>query len=218
MRGVFLFVSMSTDYKKIILENMNPTIGLLNSKSGCPVCNAIIDYEFDLLSKLQYQIHNDEEVKYKVAEQGGFCDFHFRQFKKVAGGFTNIVLLKSLIESSSYKNGNFKIECRLCNQIDLFESSLIATQIELLKEDSFKQKFIDTTGLCFEHFKLVISASDNEDLEKWLKDIHIMQIERMLEDFDYMLTFKSFYEIDREKRALINTMIEKFAGRKTHAL
>ncbi len=209
---------MNTDYKNIIIDNLNPTTGLLNSKAGCPVCNAIIDYEFDLLSKLQYQIHNDEIVRNEVAKEGGFCDFHFRQFKKIAGGFTNIALLKSLIESSSYKDDNFKIECRLCTQVDKFESSLIEAELELLKDDSFKEKFFSTSGLCFEHFNMVSSLCDNEDMKKWLKKIHIEQIERMLEDFDYMLTFKSYYEIDREKRALINTMIEKFAGRKTHAL
>ncbi len=54
---------MNNDYKNIILENINPTNVLLNSKAGCPVCNAIIDYEFDLLSKLQYEIHNNESVR-----------------------------------------------------------------------------------------------------------------------------------------------------------
>ncbi len=209
---------MNEDYKNIILENINPTTGLLNSKAGCPACNAIIDYEFDLLSKLQYQIHNDEEVRKAVAEEGGFCDFHFRQFKKIAGGFTNIALLKSLIESSSYEEDNFKIECRLCSQVDRFENLLIAAQVELLRDGSFRKKFYDTMGLCFEHFDKVILICDNEDIKNWLKRIHVEQVKRMIEDFEYMQTFKSFYEIDREKRALINTMIEKFAGRKTHAL
>ena len=209
---------MNNNYKNIILENINPATGLLNSKAGCPVCNAIIDYEFDLLSKLQYEIHNNESVRKEVAEEGGFCDFHFRQFKKVAGGFTNIALLKSLIESSSYADNNFRINCRLCKQVDSFENSLITVQYELLKDESFKKKFCDTIGLCFEHFNQVILICDNEDIKNWLKEIHVEQIKRMREDFDFMLTFKSFYEIDREKRALINTMIEKFAGRKTHAL
>ncbi len=209
---------MNNNYKNIILENIKPTTGLLNSKAGCPVCNAIIDYEFDLLSKLQYEIHNNESVRKEVAEEGGFCDFHFRQFKKVAGGFTNIALLKSLIESSSYADNNFRINCRLCKQVDSFENSLITVQYELLKDESFKKKFCDTIGLCFEHFNQVILICDNEDIKNWLKEIHVEQIKRMREDFDFMLTFKSFYEIDREKRALINTMIEKFAGRKTHAL
>lgn len=209
---------MNDEYKNIILENLHPTTGLLNSKAGCPVCNAIIDYEFDLLSKLQYEIHNNESVRKEVAEEGGFCDFHFRQFKKVAGGFTNIALLKSLIESSNYVYDNFRINCRLCKQVDSFENSLITAQNELLKDESFKKKFCDTIGLCFEHFNQLFSICDNEEIKNWLKEIHIKQIKRMREDFDFMLTFKSFYEIDREKRALINTMIEKFAGRKTHAL
>ena len=132
---------MNNDYTNIILENINPTNGLLNSKAGCPVCNAIIDYEFDLLSKLQYEIHNNESVRKEVAGEGGFCDFHFRQFKKVAGGFTNIVLLKALIESGSYEKDNFEIECRLCKQVDSFENSLITAQYELLKDESFKKKF-----------------------------------------------------------------------------
>lgn len=214
----FFFVLMNYNYKNIILENINPATGLLNSKAGCPVCNAIIDYEFDLLSKLQYEIYNNESVRKEVAEEGGFCDFHFRQFKKVAGGFTNIVLLKSLIESGNYADNNFRINCRLCKQIDSFEKSLITAQYELLGDESFRKKFYDTTGLCFEHFNQVIFICADEDIKNWLKKTHIEQIKKMQSDFEYMLQFKSFYEIDREKRKLINTMIEKFAGRKTHAL
>ncbi len=209
---------MDNNYKNIILENLNPTVGLLNSKAGCPICNAIIDYEFDLLSKLQYEIHNKERERKAVAKEGGFCDFHFRQFKKVAGGFTNIALMKSLIESGNYEDNNFKIDCRLCKQVEVFENLLISAQNDLLMEDSFREKFSNTTGLCFEHFNKVILIVKDESIKIWLKKIHVEQIKRMKEDFEYMETFKSFYEIDREKRALINTMIEKFAGRKTHAL
>ncbi len=209
---------MNNDYKNIILKNIKPTTGLLNSKAGCPVCNAIMDYEFDLLSKIQYEIHNNENIRKEVAKEGGFCDFHFRQFKKIASGLTNIKLLKALIESESYSQERFEIKCRLCKQVDKFEHTIIEAQYELLKDVSFKQIFCDTTGLCFDHFNQVISICDNEDIKKWLKKIHIEQIKRMQSEFEYMLQFKSFYEIDRGKRSLINTMIEKFAGRKTHAL
>ncbi|MHB1687156.1 MAG: hypothetical protein ACYCVH_07265 [Ignavibacteriaceae bacterium] len=209
---------MNNDYKNIILKNINTEPGLSSAKAACPLCNALMDYEFDLLAKLQYEIHNNESVRKKVAEEGGFCDFHFRQFKKIASGLTNILLLKSLVESDSYKKESFNIECRLCNQIDSFENALIIAQYELFKDDSFKHKFSDTIGLCFVHFNKIISISDDAEIDKWLKEIHIDQIKRTKEEFDFMLRFKSFYEIDREKRKLINIMIEKFAGRKTHAL
>lgn len=151
---------MNDDFKNIILKNMEPTTGLRFSKAGHPLCNAIIDYEFDLLSKLQYEIHNDENIRKEVTEEGGFCDFHFRQFKKVAGGFTNIVLLKSLIENNNFVNDNFKINCRLCKQVDNYENLLITAQYELLGEESFRKNFYDTSGLCFEHFNKVISICD----------------------------------------------------------
>lgn len=209
---------MNFDYKNIILENLKPTTGLIKSKAGCPICNAIIDYEFDLLSKLQYEIHNNEKLRKEVADEGGFCDFHFRQFKKVAGGLTNIALLKSLIESISYKKDNYKIDCRLCKQVNSFENFLVKAQDELLKDESFRQEFSGTTGLCFEHFNMVITVCGNIEIKEWLNEIHIEQIKRMRTAFEGMLKYKSFIEIDREKRALINVMIEKFAGRKTHAL
>jgi hypothetical protein len=202
---------MNNDYKTIILENVDTV-------SGCPLCNAVMNYEFDLLSQLQYEIHNNESVRKEIAEEGGFCDFHFRQFKKIASGITNILLLKSLIESDGYINEKFIIKCRLCEQIDRFENDLINVLFELVKDVSFKQKFSNTTGLCFIHYDKIILLSDDPDIDRWLKELHFEQIKRTKADFDFMSGFKSYYEIDFEKRRLINIMIEKFAGRKTHAL
>jgi hypothetical protein len=208
---------MNDDYKNLILENINATNGSQNIKDGCVDCHMVLDYEFDVLAKLQFDIYTDETMRKEVADEGGFCAYHFRQFKKIANGLTNILLLKTMLECDKYKKENYNIECRVCRRVNNYEDLLMTAQYELLKETTFRSKFNDSTGLCFEHFSRIISLCNNECATA-LRKIHIEQIERLQPVFAEMSALRSFYDIDREKRALINIMIEKFAGRKTHAL
>jgi len=75
-------------------------------ESGCALCSMVMDYEFNFIAQLQNKIANDEPVRIKIAEQGGFCDYHFRKLKRIAGGKTFIVFLKTIIEVFYYKRVN----------------------------------------------------------------------------------------------------------------
>ncbi len=206
---------MKSSGTNIIVQELKEKI--LNEKN-CPLCSLVLDFEFNQLSQIQHQVSYDSGIRKNIAGKGGFCDFHFRQFKKIANGKTNIIFLKSIIEEGAYKSDNFNIECLICNKVNIYENELLNSFMEFLFDKINRKNFEETNGICFVHLKMITEFMEDENITKWLSQTHIKQIERMQKDFEYMNSVKSFYEIDREKRKLINILIEKLAGRKTGAL
>ncbi|MFZ0456463.1 MAG: hypothetical protein WCE54_19545 [Ignavibacteriaceae bacterium] len=212
---------METEVKKKVDQSSLTEEELLEriqTEQGCPICSAILDFEFNQISHVQYDVTYIEEIRKQVAREGGFCDFHFRQFKKIANGKTNILLLKSVVEESAYKKNNFIAECRICVNVNKYEENLIKVFVNLILRKEIRSTFENTNGICFVHLRQVNNLLEDEIIKKWLNEIHVQQIERMQSDFENMSQFKSFYEIERKKRRLINILIEKLAGRKTGAL
>ncbi|NMB82051.1 MAG: hypothetical protein GYA14_09560 [Ignavibacteria bacterium] len=190
----------------------------IEHESGCPLCSLILDFEFQLLSKLQLDVSNDENVRNRIARKGGFCDFHFRQFKKITNGKTRIVFLKAILDQESYKKEAFKIDCSLCKNIENYEKELIENILRILDDEQTLKIFEVSNGICFDHLQKVESIIDNERLKKNLHAINIKQLDRLKEDFDYMNKIDSYYEIDHSKRNLINALIQKLTGRKSGGL
>ena len=190
----------------------------ISVENGCPICAMIMDYEFNFISKVQYSVSKDKNVREEIALEGGFCDFHFRQFKKIANGKTNILLLKSIIEFGSYKNNNYSVKCRICKVVDAYEAEIVKSFPSLFNDQAFHLKFENGIGICFDHLNMIKTLIEDKTILEWLFVTHIKQIERLYQDFDDMSKIKSFYEIDRSKRKLINVLIEKLAGRKTRSL
>lgn len=198
------------------LKNNLPEV-ILNS-DYCPLCSLVMDFEFDFLAKLQYEVANEESIRREIAREGGFCDFHFRQFKKIAGGKTNILLLKTIIDEKYYEENALEIHCRVCKAVNEFENNLIDNFVKFLSEKENRIKFDSTNGICSVHLQLSLNKISDNNIKIWLQNSYTKQIERMQKDFDEMINHNSFYEIDREKRKLINILIEKLAGRKTSGL
>lgn len=198
-----------------LIENQFDQIERIN---GCPICSILMDFEFNYISKIQYSITKDKTVREEIAAEGGFCDFHFRQFKKIANGKTNISLLKTIIENGAYKKHDFAIDCRICKEVDNYENESIKAFLMFIENNDAKLKFEQSYGICFEHFRMLTSLVSNSEILKWLYKTHVYQIESLHSDFESMSKIKSYYEIDRDKRKLINILIEKLAGRKTRSL
>ena len=206
---------MKSENKKSTKEELSERI---STENGCPLCSMMMDYEFNQIAHIQYEVSNNKIIREMIASEGGFCDFHFRQFRKIANGKTNISLLKSIIEAGAYKEENFQIECRLCKSVNEYEYNLLRVFAEFLSEKEKRTQHEKTNGICFSHLKRLNDFIEDENTKCWLHKVHIEQIERMQTDFDFMNALKSFYEIDREKRKLINILIEKLAGKKIGGL
>jgi len=199
-----------TDFKKEIIKK-------IKNKINCPLCSIITDYEFNLLAKIQYDITYDENFRKQIASEGGFCDFHFKQFKKIANAKTNMFLLLSIIESEVYMNIDFENHCRLCKSIDLLEKKLVKYTVDLFHDFEFQNIFENSYGLCNVHIKTVLKEIKEDELRDWIIKIHREQIESLKSDLHSMSSVKSYFEISADKRKLICFLIEKFAGRKSGA-
>ncbi len=207
-----------SEINKEILQLLENQFEHPDEINGCPVCSILMDFEFKFISKIQYSITKDKTYREEIAAEGGFCDFHFRQFKKIANGKTNISLLKTIIESGSYKNKNFVIDCRICKEVDNYEEEAIQSFLVFLNDNDAKSKFEKSNGICFDHLRMLTKLIPDLETLEWFYNTHFNQISSLQSDFDAMNKIKSYYEIDRDKRKLINILIEKLAGRKTRSL
>lgn len=192
-------------------------INSMNSEAGCPLCSVVLDYEFEFLAKLQYKVSNDSSFRKEIANKGGFCDYHFRQFKKIANKKTNILLLKSIIEEKFYHKEKFIIDCCICKAVNNYERKCIETFIKIFQDDINKKKYEETNGICFIHLMQIKNITGDINFIHWLEKNYIQHIEKLGPVFEEMSN-RSFYEIEREKRMLINVLIEKLTGRKSRSL
>ncbi|HEX2869390.1 MAG TPA: DUF6062 family protein [Ignavibacteriales bacterium] len=202
---------MYNDLRKEITDKME-------QEQICSLCSLLTEYEFDFLSRLQYEIANNREIRSEIASEGGFCGFHYRQFKKIASGRTNALLLKTIMEESAFDSEEFKINCRICQANDKLEDELVGKELELLQDNAFMERFSLSTGLCFEHLHEILRRQTDSEKKKWLIKTNQMQINRIFPDIESILNAKSFYEVPREKRHLISVMVLKLSGRRTLGL
>ena len=187
----------------------------IDGSKGCPICSIVLEYEFDLLAKIQYGISQDESLRREIAIEGGFCDFHYRQFKRLANFKTNTLLLQSIVESGFFKNTAAEINCRICRVINKAEDGLINDMTELLAGKDFQNNFEQSYGVCAVHLKGILKVIKPEGLKEWLVRIHQQQIERYKTILEELNSANSYWDIEMGKREFVNLLIQKFAGRKT---
>ncbi len=188
---------------------------IMAESEECPVCSIAIDYEFDMLAKIQYDITHDESLRAEVAKEGGFCDFHFKQFKRIANFKTSTLLLQSILENGFFKNITAEIDCRICKTVNQIERDLINDLAVLFNDVNFRNKFEKSNGVCAVHLKDILKVIDQEELKEWLIKTHREQIERFKPILEELNSANSYWNIEMSKREFVNLLIQKFAGRKT---
>ena len=190
----------------------------IENEQGCPLCSMVMDYEFNMLATIQYEVTQNDSVRKQIAMEGGFCDFHFRQFKKIANYKTNILLLKALVEFGMHKDVNANINCRFCNAVDQFEDELIRYASELFTDKNFLDRFNMSNGLCVIHLRKILGNINDEELKRIILQIHRDQIDSFKPTLEMMNSATSYLNVDISKRGLINVIIQKLVGRKTAGL
>jgi hypothetical protein len=190
-------------------------INKMGNEHGCPICSLLLEYEFDMLAKIQFGITHDKSLRMEVASEGGFCDFHFRQFKRIANFKTNTMLLQAIVESGYYKNVVAEINCRFCRVIDKAENELINDMAELLANIDFQNRYEQSNGVCVVHLKRILETIKQDDLKEQLIKIHCEQVERLKLILEELNSAESYWNIEMGKREFVNILIQKFAGRKT---
>jgi hypothetical protein len=206
-----------TEFKKLLLSKTR-------TESRCPICVLVQEEEFSLLSRLQYDVSRNKRVRTSIARNRGFCDFHFRQFRKIANNRTNAILLLSLIETCqkggqlSRRNGTPKhVHCRLCNTLEAYEKRLEKNMALILSVESHRESYFESGGLCFLHEESVERMLRSSSVKRWLKETQLQQLLRRIPMLEHVAA-KSYYDTSAEERAAIPSIVEKFVGRKAIGL
>ena len=206
-----------TAFEKLILSKMR-------KESRCPVCVLVQEKEFSLLSHLQYRVSQHKRVRKSIAAENGFCDFHFRQFRKIANNRTNAALLLSFIEEyrkgvQRYPRNGFPkhVHCRLCNALDAYDKKLEIVMATILRNAMYRKLYVKSSGLCLLHERSVERSLRSIEAKRWLKETQLHQLISKIPMLEHVVA-KSYYDTTAEERGTIPSLVEKFVGRKAIGL
>jgi len=186
----------------------------MEESGRCPVCHLIDNEEFDMLSRVQYDVTHSPEVREAIVNEGGFCEFHFRQFRKIANAKSNGLLMIAMVEHYSRPENALKLECRFCAYLDGIERNLLEAMLSLLEDITFREKYDRHTGLCLGHLDAVIRRTNQVELKEWLISTQREQMKREIPYLEQMAT-QSYYDTSNAARGSLVRTVEKFVGRRT---
>jgi len=189
----------------------------VQSEARCPLCVLMEDREFEVISQLQYTVTRDEAVRRSIAHEGGFCDFHFRQFRKIANSETNAILLITMVNEYVRHRWATNITCRICADIARLEKGLLDDLARLLHLVAFRHLFAESGGVCLGHLSSLQERCKSDELAMWLGETQIRQMERLMPDLVAMRTL-SYFDATHSQRSCIVRVVEKYVGRKALGL
>jgi len=183
--------------------------------TGCPFCNVLEDWEFDYLTKLQYDVTNSREKRMVLAEANRFCNFHFWMFKRIASAKTNALLLTAIAEHLSENNLplNDKAPCYICELLKSTEEQMINDFVKQIHTPEFQNRYAASDGLCFPHLKRALEACGGETVKKFLVDTERQQVESLKQLLSVLMK-ESYYRTSPEERSSIPRLIGKLVGMK----
>jgi len=199
-----------TGYEQQILKKMQ-------EEQRCPVCALLEDLEFVILCHLQYDVSNNEDVRTAIVTAGGFCEFHFRRFRKLANSRTNALLLMALIRQYCEHDDDFQAHCRVCERITFDEVRLLEALDSLLPRNDFRTVYEQGPGLCLCHMQKAQRATGSVEYRSWLGQCQITQMTNILPLLQQMVD-RSYFDTTRDQRITIPYSVEKFVGRKALGL
>ncbi len=186
----------------------------MDESGRCPVCHLIDNAEFDMLSHVQYDVTHNTNVREAIVNEGGFCEFHFRQFRKIANARSNGLLMIAMVERYSRPENALKLRCRFCAYLDRLEQHLLDAMLLLLKDITFRENYRRHTGLCLGHLDVVIRQIDQFEMKEWLTSTQWEQMKKEIPYLEQMAT-QSYYDTSNVARGSLVRTVEKFVGRRT---
>jgi len=179
----------------------------------CPVCALLDDFEFDVLCTLQFDVIHDNTLRNTIASEGGFCDFHFRQFRKVANSKTNALLLLAIINHYMQSNMEYSLHCRLCKASAEYEHTLLASFLSLIEDSAFREVYANQCGLCIGHLGSLLAIDTTVTMKAWLNEVLRATVRKDIPALQEMATL-SYFETAPSSRGSIVRSTERFAGRR----
>lgn len=162
---------------------------LCNQK--CPVCEIINFRISQHMECILYESVNDKDLRTKVREGNGFCNFHSFMLLRKGDPLAHAIIYSDLIENAlseldakvakKKKADNNNRQCIFCIEAQDIEQRYIKVFIEAFADASFEEKYKSDALLCIPHLRLVISSKDNCNI-KTIKHITLQKYKELLND------------------------------------
>ncbi len=182
-------------------EKHLPFFAILDAldNNECPICFLIKKSIEGYFESLLYENITDISFRSKFRKQNGFCNFHSYKFFKYNDSLAVLLTYKDLlVQKINEYNKNLSIktkknkhkECLICELANDIEKRYISEIIDHLNDIEFKNNFINSEGLCIQHFELVIAKL--KKIPKWFFDFHNLKYKKLLEQINKSLEASNF--------------------------
>jgi predicted GTPase len=167
--------------------------------SGCPVCNYLAETAFNFFARWQYDLSSNEQTQRLFADELGFCPLHTwqladlssilglstsypRLLERLAHEFSNLTASAHNVLDSLNKLRENSKTCRVCALLQASEQQYIARMATLLADPAAQQAYAAAQGTCLRHLDMLLSATTNSDLQKFLLTEAARHFEQWAED------------------------------------
>ncbi len=191
---------------------------------SCPVCTILKNYITKYFDDLLYEAVNDVDRRKIIKNSLGFCKKHAHVMYSLGDPLGHAILYSDLINlltENTYKNAtsgkppaNFQ-KCPACIFEEKQEKYLLDVFINAAEIPEFFDKYRNSFGLCFPHFKKVTECCENNNSLEKIKNVEtriLSELRNELNEFirknDYRFSNEVF---NTEKNSWIRA-IRKLVG------
>jgi len=182
---------------------------------GCILCELESGYLYRYFENMFYESVNDYGLRQKLTKSRGFCSRHINTLLSVQDALGTAILYKDQLSIfcrflDKIRHYNFKSLhsmlddemksrnlCPACVSQRQFRRDKIETFLEWLDDNELKQAFEASAGFCREHLFAVLEQNDDENIRKYLIDIHLGKYEQLLLEVEEFIR-KNDYQFNHE--------------------
>ena len=168
--------------------------------SGCPLCQIVDERIKKYIDNMLFEHVSDRGFRKQFRESGGFCNEHSRNLDSFRDGLAVAILSKDVLENAmpsliKHKVPHYREKCPACSERDRIENEFLSFLCELSpnqneSDDKLISLFEKSDGLCFVHFKQLVSSV--KKIPKWLFDFHIDKYNSLMERTGQFIEFSAW--------------------------
>lgn len=195
----------------------------------CPLCMLTWSDTFDLISRSLHAWGADGSARQALAARGGFCSCHLEEVRRLSspqhiclmyGALTARAL--DVLEAANEGDAPDPLacwvaggDCPICEVRAQSEARHIAELLERLNDETFRERYRASVGLCLPHLANALRAADSQKHRTFLLESQREQMKRLqahLAGYYEKRTTLRRDEITPAEYAAAKTAVEKFAG------
>jgi hypothetical protein len=126
----------------------------------CPVCHLVRRRMQRYFDGLLYEKVNDQEIRRRFREAGGFCSLHSQQFAGYHDALAGSILYRDLLATWLDRGAELPVqnpygalpECPACREKSRREDTAIRLISDFLEDEQLEKALLASDGLCLPHF------------------------------------------------------------------